>query len=70
MIVIVGLVSLALLRTADTRDRYSRIVFGFALATAAFICAINGLRPRGGTLPLRTPFFNVFMSLALLNINN
>jgi hypothetical protein len=66
LMVAVSLAALALLRTTSTSEAYTRIVFGFALATAVFIVAINALRPHGGTLPLRTPFFNIFMLYAAL----
>ena len=54
LMVAVSFAVIALLRTTSTSEAYSRVVFGFALATAVFIVAINVLRPRGGTLPLDT----------------
>jgi hypothetical protein len=66
LMVAAGLVTLALLRRTSTRKSYSRLVFGFALASAAFSLAINALRPLGGTLPLRTPLFTLFMMYAAL----
>jgi hypothetical protein len=66
LMVVAGLAALAFLRTTSSRESYSRIVFGFALASAAFIVAINALRPFGGTLPLRTPLFTLFMLYAAL----
>lgn len=66
LMVAAGIAALALLRTTSTREAYSRIVFGFAIAGAAFIVGINLLRPAGGTLPLRTPLFTLFMLYAAL----
>jgi hypothetical protein len=66
LMVAAGIAALALLRTTSTREAYSRIVFGFAIACAVFIVGINLLRPVGGTLPLRTPLFTLFMLYAAL----
>lgn len=58
--------ALMMLRAAQTREDYSRIVLGYALLTATLILTINGLRPKGTTLPLRTPLYNIFVMYAAL----
>ncbi|MEP6617950.1 MAG: hypothetical protein ABJE47_01495 [bacterium] len=48
---------LLLMRLVRTRVAYSRAVFTLALAAAALLVITSALRPQGGTLSFRTPFF-------------
>lgn len=61
ILIAICLVGFALMRSATTRERYSRVVLGLSLTMATFIVVINALRPKGATLPLRTPLFNLFV---------
>ena len=52
---------LLFMRSVRTREQYARAVLLLSLAIATFIVVINALRPKGATLPLRTPFFNLMV---------
>ncbi len=66
VMVATSLVGLVLIASARTREAYSRIVFGIAAIIAVTVVTINALRPRGATLPLRTPLFNIAALYAAL----
>jgi hypothetical protein len=52
---------LAVLPQVRTRKTYDHVVLAYAMWVALFIVVINGLRPQGATLPLRTPLFALFL---------
>ena len=61
VLIIICLIGLLLMRGVRTRKAYARSVLAVAVASATFMVVINGLRPRGSTLPLRTPLFNLLV---------
>jgi len=59
--VLICLTGIVLVRAARTREHYSRVVAGVALAAAVFVLTTYAMRPQGSTLPMRTPLFLLFM---------
>lgn len=55
----VPIIGVLLVRYANTREQYERVVLAVVTSMALLLIAINVLRPAGSTIPLRSPLFHI-----------